>query len=184
MKRVSVDLVAGGLGAALLTASLTLMLTSATAQVDYRQEAERLYADEIRQMENAAEIDALLEDLKAARDRVAEQQAALEERTALLQEQETAIDAKLEELKEAEDRLQRMLGIAKQAAEADIAKMLTLYESMRPKEAARIFEMMDPSLASGFITRMDPAQASQILALLPSETSYAISAIIAGKNAR
>ena len=41
--------------------------------------------------------------------------------------------------------------MADKAAERDIARMTTVYENMKPAEAARIFERMDVKFAAGLL---------------------------------
>ena len=77
----------------------------------------------------------------------------------------------------------RTVAVADQAAEADVARLVTLYESMKPKEAAPVFEAMAPDFAAGFLARMRPDSAAQVLAGLKPETAYAISLLMAGRNA-
>jgi flagellar motility protein MotE (MotC chaperone) len=54
---------------------------------------------------------------------------------------------------------------------------------MKPKEAAEIFETMDVSFAAGFLNRMRPDAAAGILSNVETTTAYAISVVMAGRNA-
>ena len=49
------------------------------------------------------------------------------------------------------------------AAEKDIARMTTVYEAMKPAEAAQIFERMDVAFAAGLLARMRPEAAANVL---------------------
>ena len=74
--------------------------------------------------------------------------------------------------------------MADQAAERDLARMTTVYENMKPPEAAKIFETMDVGFAAGLLARMRPDVAAQVLTGMKPETAYAVTLTIASRNAR
>jgi flagellar motility protein MotE (MotC chaperone) len=76
-----------------------------------------------------------------------------------------------------------MVAVADQAADADVTRLVTMYENMKPKEAAPLFEVMAPDFAAGFLARMRPDAAASVLAGLNPKTAYTISVIMAGRNA-
>jgi flagellar motility protein MotE (MotC chaperone) len=93
------------------------------------------------------------------------------------------IEERLEALKVAEANLRSTIALAQTAAEDDIARLTTVYENMKPKQAAAVFEEMDPEFAAGFLGRMRPDAAAKVLAGLTPKAAYSISAILAGRNA-
>ncbi|WP_424939081.1 MotE family protein [Aliiroseovarius sp. S253] len=123
--------------------------------------------------------------------------AALQEREATLEAREKKlaqrlealnlaedrVSSKLEELTKAEETLAATMAMAKTAAVDDLSRLTTLYENMKPKQAIPLFEAMDPDFAAGFIAQMKPATAAQIMAGLDPQKSYAISVVLAGRNA-
>jgi flagellar motility protein MotE (MotC chaperone) len=128
--------------------------------------------------------DALLAAIRA-------REATLDARAGELAAQEQVVKvakAKIAEqiaaLTDAEKKLAATLAIADKAAEADLARLVAVYEAMKPKAAAQIFATMDVSFAAGFLGRMKPDIAGAILAGIPAERAYAISAVLAGRNAR
>ncbi len=54
---------------------------------------------------------------------------------------------------------------------------------MKPKDAAVLFEAMDAGFAAGFLSRMRAEAASALFSNLSPEKAYALSAIMAGRNA-
>ncbi|MCU0800268.1 MAG: hypothetical protein MUD11_00595 [Rhodobacteraceae bacterium] len=126
---------------------------------------------------------ALAAALLAREEKVVADEVALAERLAALALAEAAIDKRLVELQAAEDALAATLAIADQAAEQDLARLTSVYETMKPKDAAALFETMAPAFAAGFVGRMQPQAAAAILAGLPPETAYQISLVLAGRNA-
>jgi flagellar motility protein MotE (MotC chaperone) len=121
--------------------------------------------------------------LSARESAVSLGELALKDRLAALALAEATITQRLEELKGAEDALARTLSIADEAAEQDLARLTTVYETMKPKDAAALFETMAPAFAAGFLGRMQPQAAAAVLSGLKPETAYQISLVIAGRNA-
>ena len=83
----------------------------------------------------------------------------------------------------AEAKLASTLALADNAAENDLARMTSVYENMKPKEAAALFEEMSPDFAAGFLGRMRPDAAAAIMAGLSAPTAYTVSVVLAGRNA-
>ena len=54
---------------------------------------------------------------------------------------------------------------------------------MNAKEASVLFEAMAPEFAAGFLGRMRADAAAAVMAGLEPETAYAISVLLAGRNA-
>lgn len=97
---------------------------------------------------------------------------------------ETEVRARLAELKQAEERLSATIAKSKTAAEDDLSKLTSVYENMKPADAARLFEEMNPTFAAGFIGRMRPDAAASVMAGLSPQSAYSISVILAGRNAK
>jgi flagellar motility protein MotE (MotC chaperone) len=121
--------------------------------------------------------------LSAREDALAAAELRLAERIAALGLAEEVLTARLADLKTAEERLAETIAQVDGAAEADLARLTSVYESMKPKEAALLFEAMAPEFAAGFLGRMRPDAAAGILAGMSSEAAYRISVILAGRNA-
>jgi flagellar motility protein MotE (MotC chaperone) len=116
------------------------------------------------------------ETLDAREARIADRESAL----ALA---EAEIAKKMTELAAAEDELSRTVEIADTAADDDVARLVNVYESMKPKDAAALFAEMEPDFAAGFLGRMRPDAAGPILAGLDPKAAYTISVMLAGRNA-
>ena len=96
---------------------------------------------------------------------------------------EAEIAERLEELRAAEAELAATVAQVETAAESDLGRLVQVYESMKPGDAAALFQTMAPEFAAGFIGRMNPNAAAAILTGLEPDTAYTISVIIAGRNA-
>ena len=114
-------------------------------------------------------------ELDAEEARLADRRQSLGVAEAKLSEQLAAFD-------KAQKNLEKTLAMADQAAEKDIARMTTVYENMKPADAARIFEKMDVNFAAGLLARMRPDVAAKVLTGMKAENAYAVTLTIASRN--
>lgn len=126
---------------------------------------------------------ALAEALNLREDRLAAQEAALQDRLAALSLADTAISERMLQLQAMEEELKATLALADGAAEADLEKLTLVYQAMKPKDAAALFETMAPEFAAGFLGRMPAESAAAILSGMSAEAAYGVSVIVAGRNA-
>lgn len=133
--------------------------------------------------ETPDDIAAILVLLREREARVAQRESGLEDRLQALAVAEAQIARNMAALEQAEASLSATMARASTAAEDDLARLTSVYENMKPKQAAPVFAAMDPKFAAGFLGRMRPDVAAAILAGLEPEAAYAISALLAGRNA-
>ena len=131
----------------------------------------------------AENTDALLAAFQAREARLAERERQLQDRMQALRVAEIEIEDKLTALRAAEESLSATIAIADSAAETDLGQLTTVYENMKPKEAAALFAEMPPQFAAGFLGMMRPDAAALIMTELEPETAYAFSVVLAGRNA-
>lgn len=127
---------------------------------------------------------ALLRAVQERERKVMDRENALADRRQALDLVEKRVQERLASLVAAENELSKTVAIADKAAEQDVQRLVTVYENMKPKEAAPLFEAMAPDFAAGFLARMRPETAAAIMASLNPEIAYSISVIVAGRNAR
>ena len=130
-----------------------------------------------------AKLGTLLEALSAREAHIAEKEEKLKVRAKALDVAQIEVERRLDALEQAEERLSATLARAQTAAEDDLARLTTVYENMKPKEAAALFEAMEPEFAAGFLARMRPDVAAKVMSGLDPQVAYSISAILAGRNA-
>lgn len=131
---------------------------------------------------DSAEMQAMLAAFKKREEMLDEREAEIEDRMKALDIADQAIQKKLADLQQAEQKLLSTLALADGAAEADVTRLTTVYEQMKPKDAAALFETMDPTFAAGFLARMKPEAAAGVMAGLSPEAAYTISVVLAGRN--
>lgn len=130
-----------------------------------------------------ADLQVLLSALQERERAIQAREVEIEDRMKALSIADAAIDRKLVALMEAEERLTAALALADGASEGDLSRLTDVYEKMKPKESAALFEQMDPDFAAGFLARMNPQAAAGILAGMQPQAAYAISVVLAGRNA-
>ena len=126
---------------------------------------------------------AMLATLRERETRLVEQENKAAKREQTLSVARTEIDAKIAALEVAEQKLAQTIALADQASEKDVAKLVAMYETMKPKDAARLFGQMAPDFAAGFLAQMRPETAAAVLAGLDPAKAYTISLMRAGRNA-
>jgi len=125
----------------------------------------------------------LLNAIKTRNEQLDKREARLANRMQALRVAEQEIKKNTAAMTKAENRLAATLSIADTAAENDLQKLTSVYENMKPRNAAGLFAAMDPSFAAGFLGRMRPESAARILSSLQPKKAYAISLVLAGRNA-
>ncbi|HIJ63528.1 MAG TPA: hypothetical protein HPQ04_12615 [Rhodospirillaceae bacterium] len=105
----------------------------------------------------------VLQKLAERREALDARSRELDLRENLVKAAEGRIDKKVVEMKALQSNIQGML---KQVDEADDGKMKSLvkiYETMKPKDAAKIFEQLDMPVLLGVLTRMKEQKVAPIM---------------------
>jgi len=126
---------------------------------------------------------AVLESLNQRRQELDARSRELDVRENLLAAAEKLIETRLGELKELEARIS---GASQKRDEADTARfksLVTMYESMKAKDAAKIFDRLDPKVLLDVATQMNPRRMSDILAQMMPEIAERLTVAIANRSA-
>lgn len=132
---------------------------------------------------NRDELSGLITALSEREAQVSEREKKIEMRMRALSVADAEIEKRIEALTQTEAALRATLSLADDASEKDILRLTSVYENMKPKDAAILFEQMEPNFASGFLGRMRPDIAAEIMSGLSPQVAYSISVILAGRNA-
>ena len=121
---------------------------------------------------------ALLDRLQARREELDAREQELNLRENLLRAAEKKIDDQIIEMKALEERLAALEAARKSEDDQKIKDLVTMYENMKPKQAAAIFDRlemkvlvdvavaMNPKKTSDIIARMEPAAAERLTVAL------------------
>ena len=114
---------------------------------------------------------AILERLQARRQELETRAREIDIRENLLKSAEKRIESRVEELKATEARISSATG---QKAETDAARMkgiITMYEGMKPKDAAKVFDRLEMSVLFEIASQIAPRKMSDILGLMQPEAA-------------
>lgn len=126
---------------------------------------------------------ALLERLTERRLELEERARALQVRETLLQAQEKRITEKVQELKDVEAKITAANKKKEETEDARLKGVVTMYESMKAKDAARIFERLDIRLATEVAHQISPRRMSEIMAQMTPEAAERLTVELANRNA-
>jgi flagellar motility protein MotE (MotC chaperone) len=135
-----------------------------------------------REAGSPSDGDALLAAIRAREAQLDAEEQRLADRRQSLAVAEEKLKEQLAAFETAQGNLEKTLALADGAAEKDIARMTTVYEAMKPAEAARIFERMDVAFAAGLIARMRPEAAASVMTGMSPEAAYAVTLTITSRN--
>ena len=114
---------------------------------------------------------AILERLQSRRQELEARAREIDIRESLLKSAEKRIESKVEEMKAVESRISTASG---QKSETDAARfkgIITMYEGMKPKDAAKVFDRLEMSVLFEIASQIAPRKMSDILGLMAPEAA-------------
>jgi flagellar motility protein MotE (MotC chaperone) len=125
---------------------------------------------------------ALLERLQERRGNLDERARELEMRENLLKAAERKVDGRIGELKEVEDRLSAGARAEKDEADRQMKTIVIMYESMKPKDAARVFDRLSIGVLVPIANAMNPRKMSEVLAAMTPEAAERLTVALAARS--
>jgi flagellar motility protein MotE (MotC chaperone) len=114
---------------------------------------------------------ALLERLQARRQELEARAREIDIRENLLKSAEKRIEGKVEELKAVELRIGVATEQKKEAEDARLKGLVTMYEGMKPKDAAKVFDRLEMAVLFEIASKIAPRKMSDILGLMSPEAA-------------
>jgi flagellar motility protein MotE (MotC chaperone) len=114
---------------------------------------------------------AILERLQARRQELETRQREIDIRESLLKAAEKRIESKVEEMKGLESRA---AAANEQKAEAENARfkgIVTMYEAMKPKDAAKVFDRLDMAVLLEIASQIAPRKMSDIMGVMQPDVA-------------
>ena len=128
-----------------------------------------VYPEQTQQV--SASERAILERLQARRQELETRAREIEIRESLLKSAEKRIESKVEELKATEARISTATGMKNEADAARFKGIVTMYEGMKPKDAAKVFDRLEMSVLYEIASQIAPRKMSDILGLMQPEAA-------------
>jgi flagellar motility protein MotE (MotC chaperone) len=114
---------------------------------------------------------AILERLQARRQELETRAREIDIRESLLKAAEKRIEARVEELKAVESRISTASGQKSENDAARFKSIITMYEAMKPKDAAKVFDRLEMSVLFEIASQIAPRKMSDILGLMQPEAA-------------
>ena len=124
---------------------------------------------------------AILESLHDRRQQLDARNRELDMRESLLKAAEKRVEAKVSELKGVETRVKTEMGDRDKAEAKRLKGLISMYENMKPKDAARIFDRLDMKILVKVSTRIKPRTMSAILAQMTPEAAEQLTVELANR---
>lgn len=124
---------------------------------------------------------ALLERLHARRQELDGRARELEVRESLLKAEEKRLEARATELKELEARASGAMQRRDEAEAARLKSLVTVYENMKARDAARIFDRLDMKILVEVTNQISPRRMSDIMAQMAPEAAERLTVELANR---
>ncbi len=114
---------------------------------------------------------AILERLQSRRQELEARAREIDIRENLLKSAEKRIESKVQEMKAVESRI---AAVSEQKTEADAAHfkgIITMYENMKPKDAAKVFDRLEMPVLFEIASQIAPRKMSDILGLMSTDAA-------------
>jgi flagellar motility protein MotE (MotC chaperone) len=128
-----------------------------------------VYPEQARQVSESER--AILERLQARRQELESRAREIEIRESLLKSAEKRIEGKVEELKAVEARISTANGVKSETDAARFKGIVTMYEGMKPKDAAKVFDRLEMTVLYEIASQIAPRKMSDILGLMQPEAA-------------
>jgi flagellar motility protein MotE (MotC chaperone) len=122
---------------------------------------------------------AILERLQARRQELEARAREIDIRENLLKSAEKRIEGRVEELKAVESRISAVTEQKKEAEDVRLKGLVTMYEGMKPKDAAKVFDRLEMGVLFEIASKISPRKMSDILGLMSPEAAERLTVEIA-----
>ncbi|PSC05263.1 hypothetical protein SLNSH_10530 [Alsobacter soli] len=135
----------------------------------------------------------LLQHLGERREQLDERQRELDTRENLLKAADKKLEARINELRELEGAKGGAPGAGSApgaaggpgaAADPALKNIVTMYEAMKPKDAAKVFDRLDLKVLVPVVNAMNPRKMSEILAAMSTEAAERLTVELAKGSIR
>ncbi len=124
---------------------------------------------------------AILERLSERRTELDGRAKDLDMRESLLKAAEKRLEGRINELKELEARVNTAVQAKTDGEATRFKNLVTMYESMKAKEAAKIFDRLDMRVLIEVATQLNPRRMSDIMALMTPEAAEKLTIELAAR---
>ena len=135
---------------------------------------------EIKNPEKVCITGPMLKDTLKQLDYLNQRQAEIMEQQRLLETSDRRVREQVAKLKIIKQEIVESAKLADTTLDKESKRIISIYEKMKPKEAANIFNEMTPDVAAELLRTMKEDQSSQILAKMNPKNAYDVTLSLAG----
>ena len=122
---------------------------------------------------------ALLERLGERRDELQQRAREMDMRERLLEDAERKLEGRINELKTLEEKAEAAATKRGDTEAGALRNLVTMYESMKPKDAAKIFDRLSHDVLVPVVLQMKPAKMAEVLAVMAPEAAEKLTVALA-----
>jgi flagellar motility protein MotE (MotC chaperone) len=124
---------------------------------------------------------AILERLQQRRQELEKRARELDIREGLIADAERRVESKLLQVKEGQQQLAAAVQKKDEAEAARFKGLVTMYENMKPRDAAKIFDRLEVNVLLQVASLMSPRAMSEILALMSPDRAQQLTVELANR---
>lgn len=121
----------------------------------------------------------ILERLGERREQLQNRSRDVDLREKLIENAEKKLEARLNELKTLEDRQKETASKRGDTTENAFKNLVTMYETMKPKDAARVFDRLTHDVLVPVVLQMNPRKMAEVLAVMSAEAAEKLTVALA-----
>jgi flagellar motility protein MotE (MotC chaperone) len=122
---------------------------------------------------------ALLERLGERRDELQQRNREIDLRERLIEDAERKLEGRINELKGLEEKAEAAATKRGDTEAGALRNLVTMYEAMKPKDAAKIFDRLSHDVLVPVVLQMKPAKMAEVLAVMTPETAEKLTVALA-----
>jgi flagellar motility protein MotE (MotC chaperone) len=124
---------------------------------------------------------AILERLQQRREELDTRSRELEMRENLIQDAEKRMDTRINELKDVETRIKTETQQKSEVEDARLKGLITMYQNMKPRDAAKIFNGLDDTVLVEVASKINPRAMAEIMAQMQPEVAQRLTVELASQ---
>jgi flagellar motility protein MotE (MotC chaperone) len=124
---------------------------------------------------------AILERLQQRREEIDTRARELDLRESLIQNAEKRMDSRIDELKGVETRIKTETEQKSESEDARLKSLITIYENMKPRDAAKIFNGLEDSVLVEVAAKINPRTMAEILAQMQADVAQRLTVELASR---
>jgi flagellar motility protein MotE (MotC chaperone) len=121
--------------------------------------------------------ESILDRLGQRRQELQQRNQDMELREQLLEQAEKRLEARLQEMRDRDQPPE--VAAQQEAAKAGLKNLVLMYETMRPKEAARVFDRLGLDILVPVVVEMNPRKMAEVLAVMSPEAAERLTVALA-----